>query len=295
MQACAECILCLLGRDIAAVPPEVSPEERADYLRAVMAMLADTPAELCTPQLSRRIDGMYRERFGPRKEKNFAQLKRVYNERMLALEDRLTRGIDAADDPLAYALELARTGNYIDFGAKHEVDDALLERLLGEAKGNALDPAEYQRLCADLAQARSVAYVTDNCGELVLDKLALRVLLRRYPNARFTLLTRGADTLNDATVDDARAVGLAELLPVMGNGTDYPGTVLSEISAEARALLAGSDVIIAKGQANFETMNGCGWNVYYLLLCKCDLFIRRFQKPRLTGLLVNERRVPPLR
>lgn len=137
-------------------------------------------------------------------------------------------------------------------------------------------------------------YVTDNCGELVLDKLALGQLLKRFPHVRFTLLTRGAETLNDATTDDARAIGLDRMLPVIGNGTGYPGTVLSEISDEALTLLREADVILSKGQANFETMNGSGLNSYYLLLCKCDLFVRRFRVPRLTGLFVNERRVPKL-
>ena len=109
-----------------------------------------------------------------------------------------------------------------------------------------------------------------------------------------TVLTRGQPTLNDATVDDAHTVGLDAEFPVIGNGTDYPGTVLEEISDAALKAVQEADLIIAKGQGNFETLNGCGANIYYLFLCKCNLFVRRFAVPRLTGMLVNERRCPML-
>ncbi|NCB36811.1 MAG: DUF89 family protein, partial [Clostridia bacterium] len=153
---------------------------------------------------------------------------------------------------------------------------------------------EYARLRDNLQSASSVVYLTDNAGEIVLDKLLLRRWKALYPSVSFTALVRGAPTLNDATLEDARATGLTEVVPVLGNGSALAGTLWSEISEEARTLLSGADLIISKGQANFETLSGCGLNVYYLFLCKCDYFTRRFQVPRLTGMLVNERRLPPL-
>ncbi len=292
MRTNAECILCLLGRDMDSVPPTVGETEKTAYLREVMRLIAQSDPSLCTAQLSVKIDELYLKRFGERKRKDYAELKRVYNERMLALEGRLQAVIDESDDPLACAIKLARVGNYIDFGGRHEVDDGLMDELLQNVRAEALNEAEYARFKADMARAGSVAYVSDNAGEIVLDKLLIALLRRRFPNAAVTLLVRGAPTLNDATAEDAAAVGLDALVPVVGNGSSLPGTVRTEISGEARALLAGADVVIAKGQANFETMAGCGLNVYYLLLCKCDYFVRRFGVPKLTGLFVNERRLP---
>lgn len=294
MKTCAECMLCLLTRDLAAVPATVGAEEKAHYQREVLRMIADSDPELCTSQLSARIDEIYRRSFGERKTKDFETLKRVYNAHMLALEPRLREKIAKAGDPLASAIKLARTGNYIDFGAKHEVDDVLLGKLIRDAQRDTLDASEYEHFQNDLSTANNMVYVSDNAGEIVLDKLLIEVLQAHYPQVKLTLLVRGAPTLNDATVEDAQAVGLTALLPVVGNGNDLPGTVWEEISTEARDLLREADVIIAKGQANFETLNGCGLNVYYLLLCKCDYFVRRFQVSRLTGMFVNERRLPPM-
>jgi uncharacterized protein with ATP-grasp and redox domains len=287
----AECILCLLNRDMEAVPEAAGAEEKADYLREILRLIADSGPEICTARLSAQIDEVYRRRFGERKTKNFAELKRRYNKKMLALEPSLSAAIDADPDPLACALKLARVGNYIDFGAKHEVDDALLTELLGGAQNETLDAAEYRRFRADMAGARHLVYVTDNAGEIVTDKLLIRLLMKRYPGAAVTLLVRGAPTLNDATAEDARDVGLADLVTVVGNGSAMAGTVWTDISPEARRLLTDADVVIAKGQANFETLFGCGLNVYYLLLCKCDYFVKRFKVPKLTGMFVNERRL----
>ena len=295
MRAAAECQLCLLNRNLTAVPKTVSPQQKAQYLRELFAILAAAPDHYCTPQLSKLVDACFARHFGTQLERDYDELKRVYNAKMLALEERLRERIRRSDDPLRCAVKLARVGNYIDFGTIAEIDDGLLRRLIDNADQEQLDEAEFARFSADLQTAAKLVYVTDNCGEIVLDKLLLEVMRARNPSAHFVLLARGKPAINDATVEDAIAVGLDKLLPVVGNGTDYPGTVLDELTPEAIRLLQTADMIVAKGQANFETMNGCGWNVYYLLLCKCDLFIRRFQKPRLTGLLVNERRVPPLR
>ncbi len=292
MRTCAECILCLLKRDVEAVPETVGAERKAAYLRRVLRLVADSGPELCTAQLGALIDGEYRTAFGERKTRNFAELKRAYNQKMLALEAPLQAAIDASGDPLACAVKLARVGNYIDFGARHEVNDALLDELIRGANGETLDDDEYRLFQKDMEKAKNIAYVTDNAGEIVLDKLLIRLLQKRYPNARVTLLVRGAPTLNDATAEDAAAVGLAAMVPVLGNGSALAGTVWTDIGDEARRLLQNADVTVAKGQANFETLSGCGLNVYYLLLCKCDYFVRRFRVPRLTGLFVNERRLP---
>ncbi|NLI20254.1 MAG: DUF89 family protein [Clostridiales bacterium] len=294
MKTCAECVLCLLNRDLAAVPASVGAREKSAYQREVLRMIADSDPALCAAQLGARMDAIYRAHFGERKQKDFDTLKRTYNERLLALEPRLQAAVDAAADPLAMALKLARAGNYIDFGAKHVVDDALLDKLLLGAEHETLDAGEYGHFRNDLARAGRVLYVTDNAGEIVLDKLLVKLLMARYPQAGLTLMVRGAPTLNDATVEDAEAVGLTGLVSVIGNGSDLPGTIWDEISQEARRSLSEADVIVSKGQANFESLSGCGLNVYYLLLCKCDYFVRRFRVPRLTGLFVNERRMPPM-
>ncbi len=116
----------------------------------------------------------------------------------------------------------------------------------------------------ELSDARSLVYLTDNCGEIVLDKIAVKMLQKLYPHLSITVIVRGEPVVNDATMEDAAMCGLTELVPVIGNGSRVGGTWLPDISEEARQLLDRADVIIAKGQGNFETLNGCGLNIYYL-------------------------------
>lgn len=294
MKTTAECMLCLLNRELEAVPATANAEQKSVFLREVLGVAANSDPTFCAAQVGRLMDEVYRRHFGARDTKDFATLKRWYNERLLAVEPQLEAQIDRCADPVACAILLARVGNYIDFGARHEVDESLFDQLVAQAEHETLDEVEYARLRADLQGAARVVYLTDNAGEIVLDKLLLRRWKALYPDVSFTALVRGAPTLNDATLEDAQSIGLTEVVPVLGNGSGLAGTLWAEISAEARALLSGADVIISKGQANFETLSGCGLNVYYLFLCKCDYFTRRFQVPRLTGMLVNERRLPPL-
>ena len=294
MRTCAECILCLLQRDLKAVPKTAGMELKARYQREVLGMIAGCDPDFCTAQISARVDAIYRQYFGERKTLDFAALKAQYNSRMLALEPALRALVCRAQDPLRYAIQLARAGNYIDFAAGHEVQDQLLDALLQEADQEALDAAEYALFCEQLPLAERIVYLTDNAGEIVLDKLLIEVLMARFPQANFTVMVRGAPTLNDATLEDAAAVGLTELVDTMGNGNALAGTVLAECSLQAQTVLREADVIIAKGQANFETLHGCGYNIYYLFLCKCEYFVRRFQVPQHTGMFVNERRLPAL-
>lgn len=137
-----------------------------------------------------------------------------------------------------------------------------------------------------------MVYLLDNCGEIVLDKLLIRLLQVLYPNLKITAVVRGGEVVNDATMEDARMTGLTEIVDVIGNGDDVAGTILSRVSPECLQIIEQADVILAKGQGNFESLHGCGKNVYYLFLCKCDWFMRKFQAERFQGMFVNERRIP---
>ena len=143
-----------------------------------------------------------------------------------------------------------------------------------------------------MKKASNVVYITDNCGEIVLDKIAIQMLKKTFPNIRVTALVRGLPAGNDATMEDAEFCGLTDIVPVLGNGSDVGGTWFHGISTHARELLQSADVILAKGQGNYETMHGCGLNIYYLFLCKCDWFQQLFHAKLLQGMFINEKRAP---
>ena len=199
--------------------------------------------------------------------------------------------IRTSADPLETALLYARIGNYIDFAALENVSQETMLKLLENENQEPLSQTEYANFQTDLSTAKTLVYLTDNCGEIVLDKLAVKILKEKYPQLNITVIVRGYPVVNDATMEDAEEIGLTDIVKVTGNGSNVGGTWFPGLSNEARTLLEQADVILAKGQGNFETMNDCGLNVYYLFLCKCDLFQRRFHAKALQGMFLNERRI----
>ena len=125
-----------------------------------------------------------------------------------------------------------------------------------------------------------------------MDKLLVQTLRRLYPDLEITVMVRGGQVLNDATMEDAVQVGFDRLdgVTVMGNGDRLAGTDLTRISPEAHAAMTSANLILAKGQGNYETLQGCGLNVYYAFLCKCQFFANRFGVPVYTGMLVREKK-----
>jgi len=286
MKMATECIHCVLKQmDDYYLRFVGDGEERFDFLRAVCAEMGTMDDQTPAPVVSAKMTRVIQSRAG--EADLFAEEKRIYNQAILEIEDDVSARIAAADDKLERALQYAMTGNYIDFGPRHGVSREKLNELIEAAPNLNLQPM-LERLRRDLGKARSLVYVLDNCGEAVFDKICIRTLKELYPNLSITALVRGKPICNDVTMEEAREIGLDALVNVVSNGDDTPGTVLSRISDEARAQLISADVIIAKGIGNYETLYGCGLNVYYMLLCKCERFMREFERPLYDAIFIAE-------
>ncbi|MBC8570304.1 DUF89 family protein [Oscillospiraceae bacterium NSJ-54] len=279
---------CIVRREEEKIRPLSDETLKKEYMVRVLGLLSEHSGEPA-PVASVYLKELGEEMLGA--TPSFREINKGYNRLMLLTEPDLREKIAAAKDPLSAAMRYARVGNYIDFGAMENVDKEVLEGLLDRALEEELDPGTYAAFLADLEKAERLVYLTDNCGEIVADKLLIEELKRRYPGLSITAVVRGAETINDATLIDAEEVGLTDVVPVMGSGVALPGTYLPFLSGEARDALTGADVIIAKGQGNFETLHECGLNIYYLFLCKCELFTRRFGMKQYAGIFANERRI----
>ena len=282
----SECIRCMLKKYLEKYPADITENQKIEYMQRMLKVFADAPREIGAPVIVRTISQIQEEMFGIRDA--YAGIKKHFNEIMMEREDEIAGKIDAAQDPLRAAIQYAMVGNYIDYGAMKDVDEEYLTGLLDSAEQQKLDPDSYERLKKDLQSAGSLAYITDNCGEIVMDKLLIRTIQKQYPQVRMTVVVRGQEIINDATMEDAVQVGLTEIVPVIGNGSDIAGTWMKELSEEARTVIENADVILAKGQGNYETLRGSDWNLYYLFLCKCEMFAENFHVPRFTGMLVHE-------
>lgn len=263
---------------------------KTEYMQKVMTLIGNPGENACTPSLSADLRKLYGEFWGQPAEDYTAE-KKEFNSLMLGLESNIEKNIRFSDDALKTALLYSRIGNYIDFAALSKVDRNTILNLIHRENKDPLDPVEYGHLKEDLSQAARLVYITDNCGEIVLDKLVIKVLKSYYPDLDITVIVRGFPVVNDATMEDALETGLADLVTVIGNGSGAPGTWLPDISKEARKCIEEADVVIAKGQGNFESLHECGLNIYYLFLCKCDWFQQRFHAKPLQGMFLNERRI----
>ena len=268
-------------------PEDMAEEKKVEYMQKVLKILAEAPAKYGAPVIVRTIQKLQEEMLGIKQE--YAEIKKHYNEVMMQYEDKVMEHIAKSEDSVKMGIQYAMIGNYIDFGARITVTEEYLTELLNAPERFVVDEKQYKELTQDLERAKKLVYITDNCGEIVMDKLLIGEIQKRYPNLKVTVLVRGAEVINDATMEDANQVGLTEMVKVMSNGSDIAGTWLEEIGEEAKAILEETDVIISKGQGNFETLRKCGLNIYYIFLCKCDLFANTFGVPKLTGMLINEK------
>ncbi|MBP1743808.1 MAG: hypothetical protein H6Q58_786 [Firmicutes bacterium] len=285
-----KCIECTANKaDYLLVMFEKDAEKRRRLKEEVMDIINGSPADETSPNLNARVMRFIKNRLGL--GDIYYEIKKEYNRYLLTLEDDIIGKIDSSEDRLLTALKYAMAGNFIDFGAMNAVDKGELKRLIENAPDQEIDKGRYAEFREDLGRARNIVYLADNAGEIVFDKVFVKIIRETYPDASVTVVVRGMPIHNDATRTDAEETGMAAIADVIDNGTDIPGTELDKVNRETREALDVADVIISKGQGNFETLFGSGRNIYYLFLCKCSLFAERFGRERFGGIFINERNV----
>jgi uncharacterized protein with ATP-grasp and redox domains len=257
------------------------------YLARIRELLDNRGEDDTSPYMVYRFNKVHEEFFGAGAD--YTQVKKTYNDLVLGMEENLRAEIKNAADPIAKALVMARIGNYIDFGAMNHVDTDTFLGLFRDTELREDEKKTYASFLQACARAESFLLLCDNCGEIVLDKLLIEQLSLRFPQLKFYAMVRGGSILNDVTEEDAKYVGLDQAAEIVSNGAPVGGTIYSLLPEEARSVLDGADVILSKGQGNYESLSGRGYHVFYALLCKCDLFTSRFDVPRLTGIFVEEK------
>ena len=241
------CMCCALNKQEQKIRHYPDMEKKTEYMKKVMALMSNTEEKDCAPSLSVDIQKLYSSFWNCPME-DFTEIKKEFNQLMLNMEVSIEDRIRKSNDPLEKSLLYARIGNYIDFAALSNVDQSTVITLLDEKSSEVLDEKEYKNFLHDLSSAKKLVYLTDNCGEVVLDKMAVKILKEQYPNLDITVIVRGYPVVNDATMEDAEEIGLTDLVNVIGNGSNVGGTWIPGISSESRELLYNADLIIAKGR-----------------------------------------------
>ena len=281
------CLLCQLERNIATARKLGTEEQATAFAKDLMKLLADAPTGVSAPFFTPGVTELFHKHYNLGLDR-YAREKKDSNTFVLERMEQIREKVFSAPDPVKAGLQFAILGNYIDFaGLRGDVSFEKLDSMLENALEMQLDEQNYVNLCEEFAKGGSLLYLTDNAGEIGFDRIFAEVIREKYPRMEITFCVRGGPAANDATREDAEAVGIP--FPVIDNGNLVPGTIIELLSPEAKAAMDSADVILSKGQGNVETLLGCGYNIYYAFLVKCPLFMERFGKEKLTPMLLKER------
>lgn len=293
MDISIKCIYCITKKADTLFDQHMPKQKsKMDYMKGVYRIISETDNNDTSPHLTARV--MRHLNSHCNIDEYYKKIKDNSNLLMLSLEDGVNEQIHKSNDKLHSALKYAMVGNFIDFGAMDHVDPQKLESLIRDASHQEIDKSEYEKFVEDLKKAKRLTYITDNAGEIVFDKIFIKEIQAEFPDLKIEVIVRGKPVYNDATITDAMDVGLCAIVDAIENGTDIPGTQLDKINEASKKSIEEADLIISKGQGNFETLCGCKKNIYYIFLCKCELFTKRFNLQQFKGVFANEKRVKNL-
>lgn len=284
MRTYLDCYPCFVRQALSAARRTGADDaEQHAVVVGTLGLLQDVPTGATPPQIAHAVHSLVRERLG--RSDPYRQAKDQSTRAALALYPRLTSLVAADPDPLEAAVRVSIVGNIIDLGHHDEVPDlwATVERVM--AAPFAVD--HLAALRSALAAADHVLYLADNAGETVFDRVLVEEL-----DLPVVYAVKGGPVLNDATREDALAAGLGGSATIIDSGSDAPGTILELCSPGFHDAFRSAPVIIAKGQANYETLSEAGARVFCLLQAKCPVIARDLDVP-VGGVVVRQSRLAP--
>lgn len=268
MNMTLDCIPCFIRQAADAVRLSTSSEEEQNRLmRHVLEWIVDIDLRQTPPGAAQMLHRRLRTYLAV--EDPYRASKNRHNDLAARLMPSIRRRIAESFDPLTMAVRYAITGNIIDLGAKNNVGSG---EIYAELQSAPMQPifGELEAFKQTAARAKTILYLADNAGEIFFDRLLIELLDGR----KVTLVVRGAPVINDATLDDAKAAGLSDIAAIMDNGSDAPGTLLGDCSAEFVRRFAEADMVIAKGQGNFESLSDERRDIFFLFRAKCGVISR---------------------
>ncbi len=283
----AVCAECFMGKRLQLLRTLGTDAQATEMGKRMMLMYAQSPADMDSAVLGGLVDQQIAEFYGIDPDR-FREEKALSNQFVLERLDVIRQRAKAASDPIYAGLQFAVLGNYLDFSALHgQVSFEKLDSMLDSAAALELDRDCYRQFLRDLERGKKLLYVTDNAGEIGFDRVFAELLQEVYPHLQITFLVRGGVVSNDATREDALAVGIP--FPILDSGNAIGGTCLERANQQTKDAFAAADVILAKGMGNTESLFGCGYPVYYAFLVKCARFVQFFKKPLMSAMFVRDR------
>jgi len=272
MRMVGECYGCALRQALSAARLVCSEESlQVEVLRRAASVLAGAEAGLTPPEVGEKIYRIVREATG--NPDPFKEQKRLQNENVISILPRIRRIVSEAKDPLLMALRLAAAGNAIDTGAQESYD---LEESIIEAVRSGGKFETYEQFRLSFERAKDALVIADNCGEIVFDKVLIETMLQEKvkPEFKIYLAVRGGPIINDVTLEEAEDLGLSKVCEIVPTGMEMPGTILNRCDPVFLRLFESVDLVISKGQGNWETLEDVDREIYFLFQAKCETVAR---------------------
>lgn len=275
MKTYNDCIPCFArqGAEAALAYAPDDPELQQEVLRTVLRIAAEADFSKSPPEIAAEYFRAIVQLTGVADP--HAEAKKKSNEEVLMLLPQLRKQIEEAADPLETAVRMAIAGNIIDFGTLHGQKDNSLLDVIEDAVTAGMCMDSFSAFKQRTDEAKLILYLGDNCGEAMLDRL----LIEQLPMEKVVFAVRGKPILNDITPVEVPMTGINQLCRVIDNGHDAPGIIIDECAPAFREVFEQADMIISKGQGNFETLQDCGREIFFLMKVKCDVVAAETGQP----------------
>lgn len=267
MKTYLDCIPCFISQSLEAARMVTTNDQiHLKVLREVMSYLQTITFEVSPPETSREVHQIIRNLV--KSKDPYKRVKNRANSLAKELFPHLKRMVENANDPLLMAVKLAIVGNVIDFGTMNRFN---VEEMIDNVVNEDIEQESYRKFVEDIEKAETILYIGDNTGEIFFDK----ILLEELKNKQITYVVRANPIINDVTPEDAKLSGIDRIANVIagdeGNDRSAPGIILKYASKRFLEHFNSADVVIAKGQGNYEALSDVDRQIFFLLMIKCPL------------------------
>lgn len=274
-----KCIPCIVNQAI-KVADMVGLDNKNELLRKVFTYLSSVDfTTSSTPELIGEIFALLKKETG--NSDPYKETREHYNKMFLEQIPYLEKKINQAENPLLEAIKYAIIGNIIDFNPIHNLLLSDIKDCFLQLKGKQLEINDSNLLMQEIIDADTILYLGDNCGEICLDKILVKRIKELNPSCNVFFATRGEAVVNDSVEEDAYLVGIDKYATVISNGDSSLGTVLHRTTKRFQEIYHNANIVIAKGQANYECLSSENKNIYFLLMTKCGVIANDIGVPEM--------------
>jgi uncharacterized protein with ATP-grasp and redox domains len=278
MRTYLECIPCFFKQALeAARMAGANAKTQKKILDEIAKAIPNIKLSSTPPEMGKTIHDIVKELTG--EEDPYKKLKEIATKQTLGIYPELKKKIESAYDKLLMAVELAIAGNIIDYGTKNSLDvEKELTKILG-AEQRAIEEEKesifnFNSFKNAVKNAKCLLYIADNVGETVFDCVLLEEIRRADPEKEIVYAVREKPIINDALKEDAVKAGIDNFAEIISSGSEVPGTILPLCSKRFLKIFKKADLVISKGQGNYETLSDEKRLIFFLFMAKCPVIAR---------------------